>query len=104
VVFRVCILPLASLELTILSLNLSFADQPPPIGLSEFDPATVRIDRELRRLSRVFVLSHQNVDVDASTETIFEAILEIDRVLNASFLFSSGFCLAPTRRACTAQP
>jgi hypothetical protein len=66
--------------------NLSFADQPPPIGVSEFDPATVRIDRELRRLSRVFVLSRQNVDVDAdaSTETIFEAILETDRVLNAS--------------------
>jgi hypothetical protein len=87
--------PFASLELTIQSVNLSFADQPPalatvftttPIGVSEFDPASGLVHRELQRLSRVLLLSRQNVDADVggSTETIFEAILEIDRVLNAS--------------------
>jgi hypothetical protein len=93
--------PQPSTELTVIRANLSFADEPLPmmqlqprtISVSEFDPASGLEHREFQRLSHVLVNSRENHELYSDTDLVFEAILELDRVLNATA--TSG----PTQKA-----
>jgi hypothetical protein len=87
-------------EFMVLGANLSFADEPPTIRPepptitpSEFDPSSGLEHREFQQLSRVLVSSRGDTDIYADTNFVFEAIRELDRVLNATATFG------PTKKA-----
>jgi hypothetical protein len=78
-------------EILILGVNSSFQDEKIDFGVVEPDALDLDfknesglVHRQFRRLSQVLVASRENSEVDGSIGALFEALLELDRVLNVS--------------------